>query len=68
MKEYSVGDIIAIKKNDKKAVSCKVVAPFTGKTKKGTVFKFTPHQVLWVLGVNGRWPSFVMNEFKTAKQ
>ena len=63
MKEYVVGDIVAVMKGEK-AVSCKVVTDGIGQTKSGSTVEFKPEDVIWKLGYNGKWPNFVHQAFK----
>lgn len=63
-RNYVEGDILAITpKGKNKAVSCQVLAPGIGKTKAGTSVLFTKEDVLWKLGLNGKWPNFVHRAF-----
>jgi ASC-1-like (ASCH) protein len=64
MKHYKTGDTIAIQKKPKKAVSCQVLSSGVAKTKKGTTISFNGDEVIWVLGLNRKWPTFVMKAFR----
>lgn len=66
-RQYDIGDIISITFGNR-AVSCRVIEKGTvggtGQTKNGTMVTFKDEDVLWKLGKNGKWPSFVHRAFR----
>ena len=66
MKEYKIGDIIAIKlpREPSKGISCKVKEDGVGETLNGNLVEFEPEDVLWVRGLNGKWPNWVFAYFR----
>lgn len=64
IKDYSIGDIIAIKISDIKAISCLAVNYGEGIARNGKVLRFDAEDVLWRLGNNGRWPGWVHRMFR----
>ena len=63
LKQYTQGDIIAVLQGER-AVSCRAVEPGVGETKDGTMIYFEDDQVIWRLGHNRKWPTFVYRAFR----
>ena len=68
MKEYALGDIVAIQIKADRAISAKITTRSAdgegiAESYLGSKIRFTPEQVLWVLGKNGKWPGWVQKLF-----
>ena len=68
LRKYQIGDIIAVMIKENKAISCLAIASGIGKSYNGNTIHFTEDQVLWRLGHNKKWPSFVHKAFRGENQ